>query len=253
MNIEIFGGGERTLAAGRIFSQSELDIENVKIFPVPTTLDGERIVGTEKSLSDISEKINKDSFVIGYGFPKRIKEDFEGRGVRYYDGANDEDFLVENAYITAVGALRYALDTMQKIPRDTSFGIIGYGRIGSALFRLLSFFEARVRVFSRKKLTRIELGSHGIESSELIDENGVAADVSDIEMLFNTAPTDLSSLFPKKSLPSGTRVIDLASGDSFPGVVGVEYLPSLPGRMYPTSAGVAYARCAIRSLSFKNE
>ena len=128
------------------------------------------------------------------------------------------------------------------------FGIIGYGRIGSCLTRLLVFLGASVKIFSSKKLTRIELGLCGIETPDIELLDFKCENVSGLDFLLNTAPTDLSYMFPEKRVPSDMRVLDLASGDSFPGVSGVEYLPSLPNRMYPLSAGAVYAKRALFCL-----
>ena len=42
--------------------------------------------------------------------------------------------------------------------------------------------------------------------------------------------------------------MDLAIKDCFDGIDGVEYLPSLPSRIFPESAGLAYARAIERHL-----
>ena len=248
MNIEIFGGSERQHAAKDVISEIGVENESVKILPIPSSRDGYRITGTEIQLDDFLKNLNRESFVIGYGLPQRFKESIESIGAMLYDAGKDEDFLLENAYITAIGALSYILGTSKKIPKDVSFGIVGYGRIGSALVRMLLFFGARVKIFSSKKLTRIELGLCGIDSPEIELASLEASAFDDLDVVFNTAPTNLSHIFPKKRVPEGMRVIDLASGDSFPGVLGVEYLPSLPDRMYPESAGAAYAKYALAKM-----
>lgn len=252
MDIEIFGGGERVRTAQRWLSDADLKsldrIGNIKILPIPSTRDGERITGTEIRLSDFLLGLSYDSFVIGYGLPQNMKEELEKRHVKFYDGAYDEEFLEENAYITAVGALEYVMQTSKRIPSDMSFGIVGYGRIGSALVRLLLFLGARVRIFSSKPLTRIELGNFGVDSSEIKLTGPELCELSELDVILNTAPTDLSGAFPEKCIPHRMRIIDLASGDSFPGVAGVEYLPSLPDRMYPESAGRVYAERAYIAM-----
>ena len=251
MNIEIFGGSERVRYAEGVLSLADGEIENIKVLPIPTTRDGVRITGTEISLSDFEKTLEKGSFIIGYGLPESLKASLGIQGIEYYDAKDDEDFLVENAHITAIGALGYMLGTCKKIPADMKIGIIGYGRIGSALARMLLFFGARVKIFSSKKLTKIELGLFGVDTPEIDLEGYSFSSISSLDVIFNTAPTTLSYIFPEKRVPRGMRVIDLASGDSFPGVVGVEYLPSLPDRMYPESAGNAYAKHALFRIKDK--
>lgn len=251
MNIEIFGEGERQKSAAKFLSNENLDFDSVKLLPIPSSRDGEHITGTEIRLEDFLEEVKSGDFVIAYGLPLAFRENLKARGILCYDAACDEEFLVENAYITAVGTLGYILTESKKIPADMKFGIIGYGRIGSCLARLLLFFGASVKIFSSKKLTRIELGFCGIETPDVEVLAFNSENVSGLDFLLNTAPTNLSHLFPEKQVPGDMRVIDLASGDSFPGISGVEYLPSLPNRMYPSSAGTVYAKRALLWLRNK--
>jgi hypothetical protein len=44
------------------------------------------------------------------------------------------------------------------------------------------------------------------------------------------------------------RVIELASGENFPLISGVERLPSIPEKMYPDSAGYLYYKAITRFL-----
>lgn len=253
MNIEIFGEGERQKSAEKLLSGESFDFESIKLLPVPSSKDGEHITGTDVLLEDFLSELSAGEAVIAYGLPEPFRVKLASRGVLCYDAATDEDFLLENAYITAVGTLGYILGSSKRIPADMKFGIFGYGRIGAALTRLLLFLGAEVKVFSSKKLTRIELGFCDIESPEIELSDFKDRNLSGLDFLLNTAPTNLSSLFPESCVPSGMRVIDLASGDSFPGVKGVEYLPSLPGRMYPESAGFKYAERAILWLRDKEK
>ena len=251
MNIEIFGESERQKSAGKILSCASLDFDGVKLLPIPTSRDGEYISGTEIRIEDFVSGLERGEFVVGYGFSDMFRKMLDEKGVVYYDAASDEDFLLENAYITALGTLGYVLTTSKKVPSDMKFGIVGYGRIGSCLARLLLFLGASVRIFSSKTLTKIELGFCGIETPEIEVSDFKCENISGLDFLLNTAPTNLSYFFPKKRVPPAMRVIDLASGDSFPEVSGVEYLPSLPNRMYPESAGAVYARRALLWLRNK--
>ena len=62
----------------------------------------------------------------------------------------------------------------------------------------------------------------------------------------NTAP---ALLVRAEDLPDPPpRILEVASGDNLPASLPVERLPSLPGRMYPESAGIAYADAVFRML-----
>ena len=69
------------------------------------------------------------------------------------------------------------------------------------------------------------------------------------DIIINTAPTDLSSSFDKGPLPKGLRVIELASGENFKGIEGVERLPGIPDKSYGKSAGRSYYNSIMKYVS----
>ncbi len=254
MNIEVFGAGDRTRVASRILKESELPtgscVEKIKLFAVPTSRDGIYVTGTDVTLDSVAEGARRGDFFVGYGFPEKFRTRLSSLGIAYYDAALDEDFLSENAYITAIGLISYLFGSSLKIPRDEKIGIVGYGRIGKALLRMLLYFEAELTVYTGKRETALELGRLGVSCREFEPPALPLGEISRLDVLINTAPCDFSECF-KGGLPEGLRVLELASGDNFRGVTGVEKLPSLPDRMYPVSAGSSYARHAARHLTQK--
>ena len=71
------------------------------------------------------------------------------------------------------------------------------------------------------------------------------ADLSGLDVLINTAP---APIFTKESIPEGLRIMELASGENFAGIPGVEKYPSVPARMFPYSAGRAWGKAIERHL-----
>ena len=95
-----------------------------------------------------------------------------------------------------------------------------------------------MRVYSTRVALCLELCESGVDAA-VIEKDGGVSDFSDIDIIINTAPADMKRCFPS-GIPSEKRIIELASGDNFNGVFGVEKLPALPERMYPESAGRIY-------------
>lgn len=248
MSIETYGTGERLRVAAAELLPNSLG-RHLVLLPVPTTRDGIYVTGTEIPLSETLSGVGEGSFVVGYGMPDSYIADVLGRGAFALELSRDEDFLTENAYITAVGALGYILTTDNRTPSDAVYGIVGYGRIGSRLLRLLLFLGARAVVYTTRQKTQLELCECGTRSVCISDSTDGAFDFSGVDILINTSPRDMSKSFPKGRVPEGMRVIELASGKNFVGVEGVEPLPSLPGRMYPVSAGRAYAAAALKFMN----
>ena len=245
MKIEKYGVSERcNLAMQRLLFLSERgelppSLTHAVLLPIPTARDGIHVTGTDRLLLEATRDVGEGSLVCGYGIPVGERERMRAAGAKVFDAMECEGFLLENSYISALGAMGYILTELKKVPREVSFGIVGYGRIGSALLEMLLFFGARVRVYTTRSETREALGRCGIESAATDLSDGVG--ISGIDVLINTAPTSLTSFFPDGKIPDGIRVIELASGDNFGKIEGVERLPGIPDKMYPRSAGAAYS------------
>ena len=243
MSIETYGTGERLRIAAGLSVPFGIE-RRIVLLPVPTTRDGVTVTSTDIPISDAVSEPDDNTYVFGYGLPGWMVNSLCECGAHVTDLSQDEEYLLENAELTAIGALGYIITTSKAAPGDLSFGIVGYGRIGSCLTRLLLFFGARVRVFTSRESVRRELGAHDVSTSDA----SLPLDTSGIDVLINTAPKDMSEGFIY-GIPLGMRVIELASGKNFPGVEGVEYLPALPERYFPMSAGRAYAAAVKRAIT----
>lgn len=245
MNIETYGTGERLKAAARL--SRNIQSKHLVLLPVPTSRDKVHVSGTDILLSDTLVNVGVGSTVVGYGLPLDYRSMAESLGGVVLDLSLDEEFLKENSRITAVGALGYLLTTSKSSPDALRIGVVGYGRIGSWLVRYLLFLGAKVRVYTSKMLTSLDLGECGVDSVCVCDSGGGVYDFSGLDILINTAPKDMRDSFPLGKY-SDMRILELASGNNFDGVSGVERLPSLPEKMYPESAGAEYASAIERFL-----
>ena len=216
-------------------------VETVRLFPIPTTKDGENVCFAGVPIWDCLRELGDGELVVGYGIPEGVRADLLRAGVRVADAALDEAFLVDNAELTALGALGHILLEGGVSISDLSVGIVGYGRIGSALVRLLLPLSAGLIVYTGRDSVRKELGGYGIRSESETDFAGIEK----LDVLINTAPAPLLSRVQR---PEGLRVIDLASGDYLSSWCGVEKYPSLPSRLYPESAAKIWYQSVLRSI-----
>ena len=176
--------------------------------------------------------------------PKGFVEEAKNRGSFVHDISDDEEFLAENAELTAEATVGILLNTVRKSLSDTHIGVVGYGRIGKRLTRLLLYLGVSVKVYSSSDNKRLDLGEWGVATSESAKE----ADLSGLDVLINTAPALIFN--PEDPVFSrGLRVIDLASGDNFPGLSSVEKYPSVPAKMFPETAGKAWGRSIERFMN----
>jgi hypothetical protein len=244
MNIEKYGESKRCRIAKELFERT-IDKLHLVFLPIPTSRDGVHVNGSDVSLENILDKCSVGTLIVGYKIPLLICDKILERGAIYLDLNLDEEFVYDNAVLSADGALGYILSSFDLSVRDMKIGIVGYGRIGKRLFSSLSFLGASPKVYTTNEKTALQLSENGVDVSYNV---GGVRDFSGLDLLINTAPTNLSPSFENGTLPNKMRVIELASGENFKGVEGVERLPSIPEIMYPVSGGNIYYRAIIRFL-----
>lgn len=242
MEIRTFGGGQRLcecerLLAGRTFP----GVGKLILLPIPTARDGIYITGTTTTVRELASMLTPDTAVVGYNIPTEITERAEKVGARIYDAGLDEEFLCENAELTARGCLGYILTHSKSDLLDMSVGVVGYGRIGIRLVRWLLPFGADLTVYTNRQSVAIELCENGI--SACVIEDG--CDFSTLDLLINTAP---ARQIDESRLAPDTGIIDLASGNIFEPSGRLVKLSSIPDAFYPLSSGRLYAEAIIGVL-----
>jgi dipicolinate synthase subunit A len=186
---------------------------------------------------------------------------------RVTDYYNSELLQLRNAYVTAEAALMTAMEHTDTILRGTSVAVLGYGRIGKYLSRLLRGLGAEVTVCARREESLFEAAAEGYHPL-LITERDAMVGLSPLcrshAVLFNTIPAHVLTRELLLGLERNTLLIDLASSPF--GVSdtlvreatahnSLRYLraPSLPGSYAPREAGYIIAECVLDALSHGRE
>lgn len=213
------------------------------ILPIPTCRGRTRLLsGTDLDIDEALSLAGEGTLAVGYGIPRDAADGARARGCVVVDSASDEEFLRRNGELTALATVGILLTTEKRSPEELRVGVVGYGRIGKSLVRTLLYLGCPVKVFTSRPSVLLELASYGIDAEESLGCTSAAG----LDVLINTAP---AVLFDRDGLSySPLRIIDLASGDSFPDIPGVERYPSLPARAFPESAGLAWGRSVLRTL-----
>lgn len=152
-----------------------------------------------------------------------------------------EDYLAPNAAITAHCALSAALPRIKTVLPDTKALIIGWGRIGKCLARLLRNLDCPVTVALRSDQDRNLLTALGYRAIPIHQ-----IQPGEYDLIFNTVPQPLLSAAALDVHPE-TLILDLASA---PGLSGANVKPErgLPGRLAPQSSGALIAQTVITIL-----
>ena len=82
------------------------------------------------------------------------KKALANRGWQLINLQEDDAYIRENALISAEGALHAAMTRVDFALRGALCAVVGYGRIGQELARLLLALGAKVRVIARREESR---------------------------------------------------------------------------------------------------
>ena len=156
------------------------------------------------------------------------------------DLLEDPWYLARNASITAHCALELALEKLPVTLEHCPVLVIGWGRIGKCLAKLLGGLGACVTVAARKESRRVMIGALGYRSCPITD-----AHPEDYRLIINTVP---AMVMPSAA---GTALkIDLAST---PGICGRDIVQArgLPGLLAPESSGALIAQVITQWIKEK--
>lgn len=153
-------------------------------------------------------------------------------GYKLLDLLQNPGYVAANAAITADCALRVAGEKLPVVFRECPVLIIGWGRIGKCLGKLLKALGARVTIGARKEADRAMLSALGYEAVDTAEMNKT---ISHYRVIFNTAPETIVSEEALSKCPDCLK-IDLASRK---GLMGddVIWARGLPGIRAPESSG----------------
>ena len=163
-------------------------------------------------------------------------------GYETVDFLKDEDYLCENAYITAECALDVALPYLKRTLRGCKVLIIGWGRIGKCLARILKNLDADVTVAARNPKDRAMLRALGYKA---VTMEHLPAMLGEFRLLYNTVPYPVLTSVQMENCREECIKIELASKD---GIAGDDIIIArgLPGIHMPESSGKLIGEVFIR-------
>ena len=164
-------------------------------------------------------------------------------GLRTVDLLKDEQYLAQNAAITAHCALTLAVPLLRKPLAHTPTLIIGWGRIGKCLGQKLKAIGNDVIIATRNSSHQSALQSLGYRS---IDSSQILSVLPEIQLIFNTAPSPVLST-EQTSMCNDCILMDLASQRGIEGD-NVIWARGLPGIHAPESSGKLIADTIIRLM-----
>ena len=257
--------------------QSATEGADVLILPLPATRDGitvhcPRDSACTVTLKELGELVERTPGLSLFGgklpvdFLNAVRQNTtaDALAADYYES---ELLQLRNAYLTAEAAIMTAMELTDSSLRDTPVAVVGYGRIGKFLARLLRAWEATVTVCARRDEQLFEAAAAGCRPLRIDPDaplGGLSSLREDTAVLFNTVPAQILPRDLLTGLKRDALLIDLASAPfgvndkdirEASAENGLRYLraPSLPGSYAPRDAGRIIADCIRESLSYVGE
>lgn len=161
--------------------------------------------------------------------------------------AEIDEIAVLNSIPTAEGAIQIAMEELPITIHGSRSVVLGFGRCGMTLARMLAGIGAQTTVVARNPVQLARAREMGLRTATF-DE--LAETVKEAEIIFNTVPAVVLTRDILVLLDRDVLIVDIASA---PG--GVDYAaarelgidailaPGLPGKVAPKTAGQILAQC----------
>lgn len=231
--------------------EETIEKSNIIVSGVPLSQDGINInlPYSEKKISIMElKKMLKDKIFIAGKIPDEIKSD---NTIEFYDLLQIEEYAILNAIATAEGAIQIAMEEYPKTLSGSNILIMGFGRIGKILAKMLQGIGANVFCEARKNADLAYIKAYGYNAVNLID---LDENLSQYDIIINNIPTMILDKDKLNKVKKDALIIDLASK---PGGVDFEYAKqkkintiwalALPGKVAPISAA-EYIRDIIYNI-----
>jgi len=221
-----------------------IDESDVVIGPLPCSNDNETINApfhVEKIyINDVFKIMSKNQLFLAGRISEKIVHLAQIYNVYTIDILEREEMAILNAIPTAEGAIQIAMEDMPITLHNANICILGYGRIGKILAKMLDSLGAKVFVEARKFSDLAWIKAFGYEAIALGD---LKNKLSKMDVIFNTIPYIVLDLEMLNEINRECLIVDLASkpgGVDFDKAktlgIKVIWALSLPGKVAPVTA-----------------
>lgn len=246
-NVNIYGfnqAGSRLESKESQNLEDAIDESDVVIGPIPCSNDDENINApfhSEKiNIKESFKVMKKNQLFIAGKISEKISQLAQVCNVYTVDLLQREELAVLNAIPTAEGAIQIAMEELPITLHDSNALVLGFGRIGKILSKMLSGIGANVFCGVRKYSDIALIKSYGYTPVSL---NELVLYMSDMDVIFNTIPHKVLDSTLLSKVNDSCLIIDLASK---PGGIDFEcahkmglkviWALSLPGKVAPVTA-----------------
>ena len=223
---------------------SSINGVDIVIAPVPFNTDGRNInapYNTEDiRIEGVFRNMTKRQKLIGGPISNELMNISTENDITTLDILKREEMAVLNAIPTAEGGIQIALEEMPTTLHNSNVMVLGFGRIGKILSKMLNGIGSNVYVVVRKYSDISWIQAYGYKPIFIED---LHKHILEMDLIFNTIPNVIINEEILQIINKETLIIDLASK---PG--GIDYAKAeemnikvihalgLPGKVAPVSS-----------------
>ncbi len=216
---------------------------DIVIGPLPLSSNGE-FVNTPFSskklqVEELMNQIGGKTFIAGSIKPE-VYEMAQEKDITVLDILKREELAVLNAISTAEGAIQIAINETPKNLHGNNVLVLGFGRVGKVLAKMLDGIGAKVACEARKTTDLAWIKAYSYEPINLIE---LKENLNRFDIIINTIPYVVLDREMLEQVKKDALIIDLASN---PGGVdknavkelGIKFnwALSLPGKVSPITS-----------------
>ena len=245
-DIRIFGFDDMAIKPLKTSKSLKSAIEQSEIIvgPLPSSTD-DNLLNTplymgEIKIDEVFNEMTKKQIFISGKITKKIVSIANKYDILTKDLLDREELAVLNAIPTAEGGIQIAMEEMKTTIHDSNILILGFGRIGKILAKILHGMGANVNVVARKHEDLAWIKSYGYRPIHL---SHLKNSISSIDLIFNTIPSIVLNEENLLVLKKDCLIVDLASkpgGVDFDKANELEiktvWALGLPGKVAPSTA-----------------
>lgn len=215
----------------------------IVIGPIPFSSNGKTInmpfSDKEISIREMMHVINAKVLIAG-GITPEVYEMANDEYIEIIDIMKREELAVLNTIATAEGTIQIAMENTQRTIHGSNILIMGFGRVGKVLAKMLDGIGAKVSCEARKDSDIAWIKAYGYNPIHLSDLDG---ELGNYDIIINTIPFQILDENRLRNVKKECTIIDLSSN---PGGVdrnaarrmGLKMIwaLSLPGRVAPMTS-----------------
>ncbi len=192
------------------------------------------------TFESVIDELKSNQIFIAGRIPNDKQNYAESKNIRTFDILEREEMSILNAIPTAEGAISIAIEKSKITLFDSNIMVMGFGRVGKILAKMLYGIGAKVFVLARNITEQSYAKAFGYN---VLDFDNFDGDLNKMDIIINTIPSNILNSQNLILLKKDCVLIELASKPF--GIdaefcrengLNITFAPSLPGKVAPISA-----------------